>query len=180
MAHGRRTKPEAAGGGSGVRGTAGADEEFVLRTVQPGLLGLADGSISTLAPLFAAAIATGESKVALLVGLSAAVGAAISMGVSEALSDTGELTGRGAPVRRGVVTGVGTLIGAGFHSLPFLIPDFRTALTIAIIIVICELFAIAWVRWRYFPGTSIPSSALQVTVAGAIVFGVGLLFGGAA
>ena len=181
MAHGRRTKPEAAGGGPGVRGTAGgASEEFVLRTVQPGLLGLADGSISTLAPLFAAAIATGESRVALLVGLSAAVGAAIRMAVSEALSDTGELTGRGAPVRRGVVTGVGTLIGAGFHSLPFLIPNFRTALTIAIIIVICELFAIAWVRWRYFPGTSISSSAVQVTVAGAIVFGVGLLFGGAA
>ena len=181
MAHGRRTKPEHAGGGTGARGTAGAvSNEFVLGTVQPGLVGLADSSISTLAPLFAAAIATGESRVALLVGLSAAVGAAISMGVSEALSDTGELTGRGAPVRRGVVTGVGTLIGAGFHSLPFLIPNFRTALTIAIIIVICELFTIAWVRWRYFPGTSIPSSAVQVTVAGAIVFGVGLLFGGAA
>jgi len=103
MAHGRRTKPEHAGGGTGARGTAGVSDEFVLQTVQPGLLGLADGSISTLAPLFAAAIATGESRVALLVGLSAAVGAAISMGVSEALSDTGELTGRGAPVRRGVV-----------------------------------------------------------------------------
>src|SRR5919201_5261435 len=120
-----------------------ADSRFVLRTVQPGLLGLADGSISTLAPLFAAAVATQESHVALLVGLAAAIGAAISMGVSEALSDDGTLTGRGGPVRRGLVTGVGTLIGAGGHSLPFLINDLGTALTIAYPVVGCELLAIA-------------------------------------
>ena len=156
-----------------------SEHNFVLRTVQPGLLGLADGSISTLAPLFAAAVATGESHIALLVGLSAAIGAAISMGVSEALSDDGTLTGRGGPWRRGIVTGVGTLIGAGGHSLPFLIPQFHTAFALAIVVVIVELCAIAWVRWRYFPGTSVRSSVIQVTLAGAIVFAVGLIFGSA-
>lgn len=154
-------------------------QDFVLQTVQPGLLGLADGSISTLAPLFAAALATGSSRVALLVGLSAAVGAAISMGVSEALSDDGELTGRGGATRRGIVTGIGTLMGAGLHSLPFLIPQFHVAFTLAVAVVVVELFAIAWVRWRYFPGTSVRSSVVQVTLAGAVVFAVGLLFGGA-
>src|SRR5919107_4461703 len=114
-------------------------QEFVLRTVQPALLGLADGSISTLAPLFAAAVATHSSHVALLVGLSAALGAAISMGVSEALSDDGTLTGRGHPLRRGVVTGLGTLVGAGGHSLPFLIPHYQTAMTVAVIVVVLEL-----------------------------------------
>lgn len=151
------------------------EDDFVLRTVQPGLLGLADGSISTLAPLFAAAVSTGSSRVALLVGLSAAIGAAISMGVSEALSDDGSLTGRGGPWRRGIVTGTGTLVGAGFHSLPFVIPNF----TLAVIVVVAELFAIAWVRWRYFPGTSVKNSVLQATVAGALVFAVGLIFGAA-
>jgi erythrin-vacuolar iron transport family protein len=155
------------------------DHEFVLRTVQPALLGLADGSISTLAPLFAAAVATQSSHVALLVGLSAAIGAAISMGVSEALSDDGSITGRGRPLRRGVVTGLGTLVGAGGHSLPFLIPHYETAMTVAVIVVVLELLAIAWVRWRWFPGTTVRSSIVQVTLAGVIVFGVGVLFGGA-
>jgi VIT1/CCC1 family predicted Fe2+/Mn2+ transporter len=153
--------------------------DFVLRTIQPALLGLADGSISTLAPLFAAAVATHSSHVALLVGLSAALGAAISMGVSEALSDDGSITGRGNPLRRGVVTGLGTLVGAGGHSLPFLISDYQTAMTVAVVVVVCELLAIAWVRWRWFPGTTVRSSVAQVTVAGAIVFAVGLAFGGA-
>jgi VIT1/CCC1 family predicted Fe2+/Mn2+ transporter len=155
------------------------NHDFVLRTVQPALLGLADGSISTLAPLFAAAVATHSSHVALLVGLSAAIGAAISMGVSEALSDDGSITGRGHPLRRGIVTGIGTLIGAGGHSLPFLIPHYQTAMTVAVVVVILELLAIAWVRWRWFPGTTVRSSILQVTLAGLIVFGVGVLFGGA-
>lgn len=155
------------------------EHHFVLRTVQPGLLGLADGSISTLAPLFAAAVATGQSHIALLVGLSAALGAAISMGVSEALSDDGTLTGRGGPWRRGIVTGVGTLIGAGGHSLPFLIPNFHTAFALAIVVVVVELLAIAWVRWRYFPGTTVRSSVIQVTIAGAVVFVIGLIFGNA-
>lgn len=155
------------------------DQQFVLRTIQPALLGLADGSISTLAPLFAAAVATHDSRIALLVGLSAAIGAAISMGVSEALSDDGSITGRGHPLRRGVVTGLGTLVGAGGHSLPFLIPHYETAMTVAVIVVVLELLAIAWVRWRWFPGTTVKSSILQVTLAGAIVFAVGVLFGGA-
>jgi VIT1/CCC1 family predicted Fe2+/Mn2+ transporter len=155
------------------------NHDFVLRTVQPALLGLADGSISTLAPLFAAAVATHSSHVALLVGLSAAIGAAISMGVSEALSDDGSITGRGHPLRRGIVTGIGTLVGAGGHSLPFLIPHYQTAMTVAVIVVVAELMAIAWVRWRWFPGTTVKSSVVQVTLAGLIVFGVGVLFGGA-
>lgn len=155
------------------------DQDFVLRTVQPALLGLADGSISTLAPLFASAVATRQSHIALLVGLAAAIGAAISMGVAEALSDDGSITGRGHPLRRGVVTGVGTLIGAGGHALPFLIPHYGTAMTVAVVVVVLELMAIAWVRWRWFPGTSVASSIIQVTLAGVIVFGVGLAFGGA-
>jgi hypothetical protein len=153
--------------------------DFVLRTVQPALLGLADGSISTLAPLFASAVATHDSHVALLVGLAAALGAAISMGVSEALSDDGSLTGRGRPFRRGVVTGAGTLVGAGGHSLPFVIPDYATAMTVAVFVVVVELLAIAWVRWRWFPGTSVVSSVVQVTLAGIVVFAVGIAFGGA-
>jgi hypothetical protein len=157
----------------------GDRSNFVLRTVQPALLGLADGSISTLAPLFAAAVATHQSHVAFLVGLSAAIGAAISMAVSEALSDDGTLTGRGAPLRRGIVTGLGTFVGACGHSLPFLIPTYGTAMTVAGAVVAVELVAIAWVRWRYFPGTSVRSSITQVTLAGAVVFGVGILFGSA-
>ena len=161
---------------------AGANEQddhhrFVLTTVQPGLLGLADGSISTLAPVFAAAVATGNSWVAFLVGMSAAVGAAISMGVSEALSDDGALTGRGGPVRRAVITGLGTFVGAAGHALPFLIPHFQTAFVVALVVVAVELIAIAWVRWRFFPGPSIRSSVAQVTLAGAVVFAVGLIFG---
>ena len=155
------------------------NNEFVLRTVQPALLGLADGSISTLAPLFAAAVATQDSDVALLVGLSAAVGAAISMGVSEALSDDGSLTGRGHPLRRGIVTGLGTLVGATVHALPFLIPDYNTAMAVGIVVVAVELLAIAWIRWRWFPATTVRSSIAQVTLAGIVVFAVGLVFGGA-
>jgi erythrin-vacuolar iron transport family protein len=113
--------------------------------------------------------------VALLVELSAAIGAAISMAVSEALSDDGQLTGRGAPWRRGLVTGAGTLLGGSLHSLPFLIPHFHLALTVAIVVVAIELVAIAWVRWRFFP--SVSSSLAQVTVAGALVFAVGLILG---
>lgn len=168
-----------AGDTTGTTTDAGHSRNFILQTVQPGLLGLADGSISTIAPLFAAAIATGSSRVALLVGLSAAAGAAISMGVSETLSDDGELNGRGGATRRGIVTGIGTLMGAGLHSLPFLIPRFHVTFTLAVAVVVVELFAIAWVRWRYFPGTSVRSSVIQVTAAGAVVFAVGLLFGGA-
>ena len=165
--------------GGATDASRGGSNDFLLMTVQPGLLGLSDGSISTLAPLFAAALSTGSSHVALLVGLSAAIGAAISMAASEALSDDGELTGRGAPWRRGLITGVGTLLGGSLHSLPFLLPQFRVALTVAIVVVTFELVAIAWVRWRFFPSVSVRSSLLQVTVAGALVFAVGLIFGSA-
>ena len=163
--------------GDGTAASRKRSNDFLLRIVQPGLLGLSDGSISTLAPLFAAALSTGSSHVALLVGLSAAIGAAISMAASEALSDDGELTGRGAPWRRGLITGVGTLLGGSLHSLPFLLPQFRVALTVASVVVTFELVAIAWVRWRFFPGVSVSSSLVQVTVAGALVFAVGLLLG---
>ena len=165
----------APGGGTDVSGRG--SNAFLLTTGQPGLLGLSDGSISTIAPVFAAALSTGSSRVALLVGLSAALGAAISMAVSEALSDDGELTGRGAPWRRGLITGTGTLLGGSVHSLPFLIAQFRMALTVAIVVVAVELVAIAWVRWRFFPSVSVGRSLVQVTVAGALVFAVGLLLG---
>ena len=169
----RQHLPASGGGTDASR--SGSSNAFLLTTGQPGLLGLSDGSISTIAPLFAAALSTGSSHVALLVGLSAALGAAISMAVSEALSDDGELTGRGAPWRRGLITGTGTLLGGSVHSLPFLIPQFRVALTVAIVVVAFELEAIAWVRWRFFP--SVSTSLVQVTVAGALVFAVGLILG---
>jgi hypothetical protein len=167
----------ASGAGTDAGAPQRGSNDFLLMTLQPGLLGLSDGSISTLAPLFAAALSTGSSHVALLVGLSAAIGAAISMAVSEALSDNGELTGRGTPWRRGLITGAGTLLGGSMHSLPFLIPQFSVALTVASVVVAFELVTIAWVRWRYFPSVSVSSSLVQVTVAGALVFAVGLLFG---
>ena len=170
-------QPPASGGGTDA--SQKRSNDFQLMTGQPALLGLSDGSISTLAPLFAAALSTGSSHVALLVGLSAAIGAAISMAVSEALSDDGELTGRGSPWRRGLITGVGTLLGGSLHSLPFLIPQFHAALTVAIVVVAFELVAIAWVRWRFFPSVSVSSSLVQVTVAGGLVFAVGLLLGSA-
>ena len=165
--------------GGATDATGSGSNDFLLMTGQPALLGLSDGSISTLAPLFAAALSTGSSHVALLVGLSAAIGAAISMAVSEALSDDGKLTGRGAPWRRGLITGAGTLLGGSMHSLPFLISQFNVALTVASVVVAFELVVIAWVRWRYFPSVSVSRSLVQVTVAGALVFAVGLLFGSA-
>ena len=170
-----REHPPVSGGATDATGSGSND--FLLMTGQPALLGLSDGSISTLAPLFAAALSTGSSHVALLVGLSAAIGAAISMAVSEALSDDGKLTGRGAPWRRGLITGAGTLLGGSMHSLPFLIPHFHVAQTVAIVVVAFELVAIAWVRWRFFPSVSVSRSLVQVTVAGALVFAVGLILG---
>src|SRR3954466_4108150 len=124
------------------------DRQRVLQVVQPGLLGLTDGTVSTLAPIFAAAYVSG-SHAALIVGVAAAIGAAISMGVAEAISDDGELTGRGGAVGRGVITGVGTLIGGIGHTLPFLINDVHTALTVAYAVVAVELVAIAWIRLRF-------------------------------
>jgi len=149
---------------------------FVLQYVQPGLAGLMDGSVSTLAPLFAAAFATHNTWETFLVGLAASVGAGISMGFAEALSDDGSLTGRGAPLMRGVVCGTMTAIGGLGHTLPFLIPEFWTATVIAIIVVIIELAVISWIRWRYMD-TPFFSAAFQIMVGGALVFAAGILIG---
>ncbi len=149
---------------------------FVLRYIQPGLAGLMDGSVSTLAPVFAAAFATGRSWDAFLVGLAASIGAGISMGFAEALSDNGSLTGRGAPWIRGAICGVMTTLGGIGHTLPFLIPDFWTATVIAILVVFVELAVITWVRWKYMDSPPL-SAALQVGFGGALVFATGILIG---
>src|SRR6476620_9319883 len=146
-----------------------------LRVIQPALIGLIDGTISTLAPIFAAAYVSG-SRAALLVGLAAALGAAISMGMSEALSDDGALTGRGNAFQRGTITGVATFLGGTFHALPFLISDTTKALTVAYVVVSCELLVIAWVRKRYLK-VSLRSSLLQVTLGGVLVSAVGIPVG---
>ena len=149
---------------------------FVLQIVQPGLAGLMDGSVSTLAPLFAAAIATRDSWDAFLVGLAASVGAGISMGFAEALSDDGSLTGRGYPWLRGIVCGLMTTAGGIGHTLPFLIPNFRIAVTAAIAVVAVELGVISFIRHRYMD-TPLFSSAIQVVVGGVLVFLAGILIG---
>ena len=149
---------------------------FVLQYVQPGLAGLMDGSVSTLAPLFAAAFATHSTWETFLVGLAASVGAGISMGFAEALSDDGSLTGRGAPVVRGVVCGLMTAIGGLGHTLPYLIPNFWTATTVSVIVVVLELAVISWIRHRYMD-TPLLSATFQVMVGGALVFLAGILIG---
>ena len=151
---------------------------FLLQYVQPGLAGLMDGSVSTLAPLFAAAFATQSSWSAFLVGLAASIGAGISMGFAEALSDDGALTGRGSPIIRGVVTGMMTMIGGVGHTLPYLIPDFLTATVLAIVVVVIELVAIAWIRWKYMD-TPFLSATFQIVLGGALVFAAGILIGNA-
>ncbi|PYX93822.1 MAG: rubrerythrin, partial [Acidobacteria bacterium] len=149
---------------------------FVLQIVQPGLAGLMDGSVSTLAPVFAAAFATKNTWDAFLVGLAASVGAGISMAFAEALSDDGSLTGRGRPVLRGTVTGLMTTAGGIGHTLPFLIKDFRVAMSAAVAIVAVELAAIAYIRNRYMD-TPFLSAAFQVVLGGVLVFVTGILIG---
>jgi VIT1/CCC1 family predicted Fe2+/Mn2+ transporter len=144
--------------------------------VQPGLAGLMDGSVSTLAPLFATAFATHHTLTTFLVGMAAAVGAGISMAFSEALSDTGELTGRGAPWMRGGITGLMTFIGGVGHTLPFLLASYQAALTVAFVVVGIELIAIAYIRYRYF-SMNFLMSVLQVVVGGLLVFASGVLIG---
>jgi rubrerythrin len=151
---------------------------FVLQVVQPGLAGLMDGSVSTLAPLFASAFATRNCWSAFLVGMAAAVGAGISMGFAEALSDDGSLTGRGRPLLRGLTCGAMTFVGGVGHALPFLISNFVTAMVTATIIVIVELLAIAWIRNRYMD-TPFLAAAFQVVVGGVLVFISGILIGSA-
>ncbi len=151
---------------------------FVLQFVQPGLAGLMDGSVSTLAPLFAAAFATHSTVDAFRVGLAASVGAGISMAFAEALSDDGSLTGRGRPVIRGAVTGIMTTAGGIGHTLPYLIPDFRLATTVAVFVVAVELAVISWVRQHYME-TPLVRAALQVVLGGVLVFIAGIVIGNA-
>jgi erythrin-vacuolar iron transport family protein len=156
----------------------GADQrQRLLQVVQPGLIGLIDGTISTLAPIFASAYLAG-SRTALLVGLAAALGAAISMGLSEGLSDDGTVTGRGTSLARGLITGIATFFGGTFHALPFLISDIHKALAIAYVVVAVELLAIAWIR-RRFLHVSLARSLIQVTLGGVVVAAVGVILGSA-
>jgi VIT1/CCC1 family predicted Fe2+/Mn2+ transporter len=154
------------------------DRSFLLRVIQPALVGLIDGSISTLAPLFAAAFASGSSHIAFLVGTAAAIGAAISMAFAEGLSDTGEHTGRGHPFIRGSIVGATTFVGGILHTLPFLIPDLTLALYLAYIVVGCELIAIGYIRYHFFR-LSFWFSIAQVVFGGALVFLAGVLIGSA-
>lgn len=153
-----------------------AEAQFVLQKVQPALLGLMDGSVSTLAPLFAAAGLTHKSHEAFFVGLAASVGAGISMGLSEALSDDGEVTGRGKPILRGAITGVATTIGGMLHTLPFLIAALGLALHLAYGVVVFELIAIAYIRYRFMK-TPLAQTVGQVIIGGGIVFAIGLWLG---
>lgn len=154
------------------------ERQFVLRYIQPGLAGLMDGSVSTLAPIFATAFATHQTRTVFLIGLAAAVGAGISMAFSEALSDTGEFTGRGNPWLRGGITGVMTFLGGLGHTLPFLIPHVNLALTIAYFVVGVELLLIAYIRYRFFR-MNFWFSVVQVIVGGSLVFAAGITIGNA-
>jgi rubrerythrin len=149
---------------------------FLLQVIQPGLVGLMDGSVSTLAPIFAAAFATHNSWYTFLIGLAAAIGAGISMGFAEALSDDGSLTGRGHPLMRGCITGLMTTVGGLGHTLPYLIPHIYTATTVAVIVVFIELIIIAWVRNKYMD-TPLGIAVFQVVVGGLLVFLSGILIG---
>jgi rubrerythrin len=149
---------------------------FVLQIVQPGLAGLIDGSVSTLAPIFAAAFATHNTWETFLIGMAASVGAGISMGLTEALSDDGAITGRGSPWLRGVVCGIMTTIGGLGHTLPYLITDFWTATAVAGVVVVCELVAIAWIRWKYMD-TPFHSAIVQIVLGGFLVLLAGVMIG---
>jgi VIT1/CCC1 family predicted Fe2+/Mn2+ transporter len=154
-------------------------QTFLLQKVQPALSGLMDGSLSTLAPIFAVALATHRPLTAFFTGLATAIGAGVSMGFSEGLSDTGEVTGRGNPVARGIITGAGTFLGGVLHTLPFLIPSYHVAIGAAVVVVALELLALAYLRWKYFE-TSFARSFITVAVGGAIIASVSSLLGVAA
>jgi rubrerythrin len=165
----------------GASKTAEAESErrqFILTYVQPGLAGLMDGSVSTLAPIFAAAFATHDTWQTFLVGLAASIGAGISMGFTEVASDDGRLSGRGSPIKRGLTTGIMTALGGLGHALPYLIPHFWTATTVAAVVVFFELWAIAYVQNRFME-TPFLRAAFQVVLGGALVFGAGILIGNA-
>ena len=152
------------------------EAQFILQKVQPALLGLMDGSVSTLAPIFAAAGLTHDSHKAFFVGLAASVGAGVSMGLAEALSDDGEVTGRGKPVLRGTITGLATTLGGMLHTLPFLITALGAALHLAYGVVVIELLAIAYIRYRFMK-SPLAQTVGQVIIGGGIVFGIGLWLG---
>jgi VIT1/CCC1 family predicted Fe2+/Mn2+ transporter len=151
-------------------------QAFLLQRVQPAMTGLIDGSLSTLAPIFAIALHTHKPFDAFIAGIATAIGAGISMAFSEGLSDTGELTGRGNPYVRGSITGVGTFIGGILHTLPFLVPTYHVALIVAIVVVAFELVVLAWLRWRFFE-TSFARSFASVTLGGAAIAGVSAALG---
>jgi len=154
-------------------------QSFLLQRVQPAMTGLIDGSLSTLAPIFSVALATHQSRFAFFAGLATAIGAGVSMAFSEGLSDTGEVTGRGSPFLRGSITGAGTFLGGIFHTLPFLIPQYRTALVVAVLVIAVELLTLAWIRWRFFD-TGFLRSFASVTLGGAIIAAVSAGLGGLA
>src|SRR6201985_3227049 len=144
------------------------ERTFLLQRAQPAMTGLIDGSLSTLAPIFAVALATHQPHYAFFAGLATAIGAGVSMAFSEGLSDTGDLTGRGSPYLRGAITGAGTFLGGVLHTLPFLIPAYRAAMVAAVAAIAFELLALAWIRWRFFSAGFL-SSLISVTLAGAII-----------
>ena len=149
---------------------------FLLQRAQPAMAGLIDGSLSTLAPIFAVAFATHEPHDAFLAGLATAMGAGVSMAFSEGLSDTGDLTGRGSPLSRGAITGLGTFLGGVLHTLPFLIPQYRAAVLLALAAIAFELLALAWIR-RRFVGTGFLSSFISITLGGAVIATIGAALG---
>jgi VIT1/CCC1 family predicted Fe2+/Mn2+ transporter len=152
------------------------EHQFLLQKVQPAMVGLLDGSLSTLAPIFSVALVSHKPLYAFAAGLATSIGAAISMAFSEGLSDTGELTGRGSPAVRGTITGIGTFLGGILHTLPFLLPDYHAAIVTAIIVVAFELVGLAWIRWRFF-NTSFVKSLTYVSLAGAVIAVIGALVG---
>ena len=152
------------------------DQTFILQKIQPALLGLMDGSVSTLAPIFATAGLTGKPMDAFFVGLAASVGAGISMGLAEALSDDGVVSGRGTPLLRGIITGLATILGGMLHTLPFLLPSLHTALMLAYVVVLVELIVIAYVKYHYMR-SPLPQTVMQVVIGGGVVFGVGVWLG---
>lgn len=153
-------------------------QTFLLQRLQPAMTGLIDGSLSTLAPIFAVALATHQSHYAFLAGLATAIGAGVSMAFSEGLSDTGSLTGRGSPYLRGLITGAGTFLGGIVHTLPFLIPQYRTALLVALAAIAVELLLLALIRWRFF-NTGFLRSFASIALGGAIIVAVSALLGSA-
>ena len=165
-----------AAGQAGTRRGQRDQRSFLLQRAQPAMTGLIDGSLSTLAPIFAVAFATHQTRYAFLAGLATAIGAGVSMAFSEGLSDTGDLTGRGRPYPRGAITGAGTFLGGVLHTLPFLIPQYRTAVLLALAVIAFELLALAWIRRRFF-GTGFFSSFVSITLAGAVIASISAALG---